>query len=163
MGSAVSAPIERQVNALRGRRYMRGMRPEKYFEVVVKKEHGKLLDILGFSDDEAFALFVQVFYWFFPQGQIGWFEFKRSKSQSSMCNLHRSVVVGTRHTRYLALRKAAHNGREEISSREKKNIQSLANGFYIWWFKEKVGTLLYHTQIMPTCYSEPEMHFVGDA
>lgn len=41
---------------------MRGMRPEKYFEVVVKKEHGKLLDILGFSDDEAFALFVQVFY-----------------------------------------------------------------------------------------------------
>lgn len=62
MGSAVSAPIERKVKALRGRRYMRGMRPEKYFEVVVKKEHGELLDILGFSDDEAFTIFVQVFY-----------------------------------------------------------------------------------------------------
>lgn len=61
MGSAVSAPIKQQVKALKGRRYMRGMLPEKYFEVVVKKEHGELLDILGFSEEEAFEIFVQVY------------------------------------------------------------------------------------------------------
>lgn len=60
MGSAVSAPIKQQAKALKGRRYMRGMLPEKYFEVVVKKEHGELLDILGFSEEEAFEIFVQV-------------------------------------------------------------------------------------------------------
>eukprot|EP00903_Cladosiphon_okamuranus_P019985 g18360.t1 len=38
---------------------MRGMLPEKYFEVVVKKEHGELLGILGFSEEEAFEIFVQ--------------------------------------------------------------------------------------------------------
>eukprot|EP00752_Nemacystus_decipiens_P002610 g2443.t1 len=38
---------------------MGGMLPEKYFEVVVKKEHGELLDILGFSEEEAFEIFVQ--------------------------------------------------------------------------------------------------------
>ncbi|CAM9426212.1 unnamed protein product, partial [Pylaiella littoralis] len=38
---------------------MRGMLPEKYFQVVVKKEHGELLDILGFSEEEAFEIFVQ--------------------------------------------------------------------------------------------------------
>ena len=59
MGSAVSAPIRQQAKALKGRRYMRGMLPEKYFEVVVKKEHGELLDILGFSEEEAFQIFVQ--------------------------------------------------------------------------------------------------------
>ncbi len=60
MGSAASAPIRQQAKALKGRRYMRGMLPEKYFEVVVKKEHGELLDILGFSEEEAFEIFVQV-------------------------------------------------------------------------------------------------------
>lgn len=60
MGSAVSAPIKQQAKALKGRRYMRGMLPEKYFQVVVKKEHGELLDILGFSEEEAFEIFVQV-------------------------------------------------------------------------------------------------------
>lgn len=70
MGSAVSAPIERQAKVLRGRRYMRGMCPEKYFEVVVKRENRELLDILGFSDDEALAIFVKVLYWFFPHGQM---------------------------------------------------------------------------------------------
>lgn len=39
---------------------MRGMRPEKYFEVVVKAEHGELFKILGFSEEEAFEIFVQV-------------------------------------------------------------------------------------------------------
>ena len=39
---------------------MGGMKPEKYFEVVVKKEHGEVLDILGFSDEEAFDVVVQV-------------------------------------------------------------------------------------------------------
>lgn len=62
MGSAASAPIKRQAKALKGRRYVRGMRPEKYFEVVVKKEHGETLDILGFSEEEAFEIFVQVRY-----------------------------------------------------------------------------------------------------
>lgn len=61
MGSAVSAPIKQQAKALKGRRYMRGMLPEKYFEVVVKNEHGELLDILGFSEEEAFEIFVQVY------------------------------------------------------------------------------------------------------
>lgn len=60
MGSAVSAPIIQQAKALKGRRYMRGMLPEKYFEVVVKKEHGELLEILGFSEEEAFEIFAQV-------------------------------------------------------------------------------------------------------
>lgn len=60
MGSAVSAPIKQQAKALKGRRYMRGMLPEKFFEVAVKKEHGELLDILGFSEEEAFEIFVQV-------------------------------------------------------------------------------------------------------
>lgn len=60
MGSAASAPIKRQAKALGGRRYMGGMKPEKYFEVVVKKEHGEVLDILGFSEEEAFEIVVQV-------------------------------------------------------------------------------------------------------
>lgn len=60
MGSAVSAPIKRQAKAFRGRRYMRGMRPEKYFEVVLKPEHGELFRILGLSEEEAFEIFVQV-------------------------------------------------------------------------------------------------------
>lgn len=60
MGSAASAPLRQQAKALKGRRYMRGMLPEKYFQVVVKKEHGELLDILGFSEEEAFEIFVQV-------------------------------------------------------------------------------------------------------
>lgn len=60
MGSAASAPIKQQAKALKGRRYMHGMRPEKYFEMVVKKEHRELLDMFGFSDAEAFEIFVQV-------------------------------------------------------------------------------------------------------
>lgn len=60
MGSAASASIKQQAKALKGRRYMRGMRPEKYFEVVVKAEHGELFTILGFSEEEAFEIFVQV-------------------------------------------------------------------------------------------------------
>ena len=60
MGSTSSAPIKRQVKVLQGRRYLRGMRPAKYFKVVVKKEHGELLDILGFSEEDAFAIFLQV-------------------------------------------------------------------------------------------------------
>eukprot|EP00904_Undaria_pinnatifida_P011356 jgi/Undpi1/7350/HiC_scaffold_22.g09823.m1 len=59
MGSAASTPIKRQAKALGGRRYMGGMKPEKYFQVVVKKEHGEVLDILGFSDEEAFDVVVQ--------------------------------------------------------------------------------------------------------
>lgn len=60
MGATTSAPIKQQVKALKGRRYKRGMRPDKYFDIVVKRELGELLEILTFSDDEAFELFVQV-------------------------------------------------------------------------------------------------------
>lgn len=60
MGSAASAPIKKQAKALKGRRYMRGMRPEKYFEVVVKEQHGELFEILGLSVEEAFEIFVKV-------------------------------------------------------------------------------------------------------
>lgn len=60
MGSAASAPIKKQAKALKGRRYMRGMRPEKYFEVVVKEQHGELFEILGLSEEEAFEIFVKV-------------------------------------------------------------------------------------------------------
>lgn len=60
MGATTSAPIKQQVKALKGRRYKRGMRPDKYFDIVVKRELGELLEILTFSNDEAFELFVQV-------------------------------------------------------------------------------------------------------
>lgn len=70
MGSAVSAPIRQQAKALKGRRYMGGMRPEKYFEVVVKKDHSELLDILGFTEEEAFEIFVQVLR--AKRGRRGW-------------------------------------------------------------------------------------------
>lgn len=69
MGSGASTPIKRQAKGLKGRRYMQGMRPEKYFEVVVKPELGELFEILGFSEEEAFEIFVQVSQGYYTPGE----------------------------------------------------------------------------------------------
>ncbi|CAM9925192.1 unnamed protein product, partial [Discosporangium mesarthrocarpum] len=58
MGSAASTTISQQAKQIEGRRYKRGMRPENFFEEVVKEEHSETFEVLGLSNEDAFALFV---------------------------------------------------------------------------------------------------------